>query len=80
MMKKEKLAILDATSLELERTAFKKASSALKKKKIELSQNNMVAKVEVAIVKKKKKGKYSKPIWQGLERIFAKDWNVKWAS
>jgi hypothetical protein len=69
-------AILDATSLKLEIAFFKKELSALKKQKTELSQRNTAAKVEVAKVKKEL-GKYSKPIRQGLERILARDWNIK---
>jgi hypothetical protein len=36
----------------------------------------MAAKVGVTRVEKET-GKYSKHIWQGLERILAKDWNIK---
>jgi hypothetical protein len=51
--------------LKLEIITFKKKElSALTKKKRELSQENMAA-------------KYSKPIRQGLERILARDWNIK---
>jgi hypothetical protein len=32
--------------------------------------------VEVAQVEKET-GKYSKPVWKGIERILAKDWNIK---
>jgi vacuolar-type H+-ATPase subunit D/Vma8 len=58
--------------LKLEIAFFKKGLSALKKQKTELSQRNTAAKVEVAKVEKEL-GKYSKPVWQGLERILARD-------
>jgi hypothetical protein len=58
--------------------AFKKESSALKKRKTELSHNDMADKSEVTRVEET--FKYSKPIQQGLERILAKDWNIKWPS
>ncbi len=69
-------AILDAASLKLEITSFKKELSVLKKQKTELSQQNTAAKVEVTRVKREI-GRYSKTIWQGLERILARDWNIK---
>jgi hypothetical protein len=50
---------------------------AIKKRKTELSQNNMAAKVEVTRVEKETGKECSKPIWQGLERIISKDWNIK---
>jgi hypothetical protein len=69
-------AILDAASLKLEIAFFKKELSALKKQKTELSQRNTAAKVEVTRAETET-GKYSKPIRQGLERILARDWNIK---
>jgi hypothetical protein len=69
-------AILDAASLKLEIAFFKKELSALKKQKTKLSQLNTAAKVEVTRVETET-GKYSKPIWQGLEHILARDWNIK---
>ncbi len=69
-------AILDAASLKLEITSFKKELSVLKKQKTELSQQNTVAKVEVTRVERET-GRYSKTIRQGLERILARDWNIK---
>ncbi len=69
-------AILDAASLKLEITSFKKELSVLKKQKTELSQQNTAAKVEVTRVERET-GRYSKPIRQGLERILARDWNIK---
>jgi hypothetical protein len=51
----------------------------LKKQKTELSQLNTAAKVEVTRVETET-GKYSKPIWQGLEHILARNWNIKWPS
>jgi hypothetical protein len=62
--------------LKLEIAFFKKELSALKKQKTELSQRNTAAKVEVTRVETET-GKYSKPIRQGLERILARDWNIK---
>jgi hypothetical protein len=70
------VAILDAASLKLDIAFFKKELSALKKQRTELSQRNTPAKVEVTRVKTET-GKSSKPIWQGLERIMARDWNIK---
>jgi hypothetical protein len=70
-------AILDATSLKLEIAFLKKELSVLnKKQKAELSQRNTAAKVEVTRVERET-GKYSKPFWQGLECILARDWNIK---
>jgi hypothetical protein len=69
-------AILDVASLKLESTSFKKELSVLKKQKTELSQQNTAAKVEVTRVERET-GRYSKPIWQGLERILARYWNIK---
>jgi hypothetical protein len=70
------VAILDAVSLKLENATFKKELSVLKKQKTELSQQNTAAKVEVTRVERET-GRYSKPIWQGLERILERDWNIK---
>jgi hypothetical protein len=71
-------AILDATSLKLEIAFFKKELSVLNKKQKTklLSQRNTAAKVEVTRVERET-GKYSKPFWQGLECILARDWNIK---
>jgi hypothetical protein len=70
--------IMDATSLKLEIAFFKKELSVLnkKKQKTELSQRNTAAKVEVTRVERET-GKYSKPFWQGLECILARDWKIK---
>jgi hypothetical protein len=54
-------AIMDAASLKLEITTFKKELLALKEKKKELLQNNTAVKVEVTQVEKET-GKYSKPV------------------
>jgi hypothetical protein len=63
--------------LKLEISAFKKKElSVLKKQKTGLLQQNTTAKVEVTRIKKES-GKYSTAIWQGLERIIAKDWNIR---
>jgi predicted nucleic acid-binding Zn-ribbon protein len=64
--------VLDATSLKLEFAFFEKELSVLKKQKTKLSQRNTAAKVEVTRVKRET-GKHSKLIWQGLERILARD-------
>jgi hypothetical protein len=64
--KEREATILDAASLKLKIITFKKELSALKKKKIDLSQDDVAAKLEVTVVEKET-GKYSKPIWQGLE-------------
>jgi hypothetical protein len=70
------VVIIDDTSLKLEIAAFKKELSLLKKQKTKLLQQNTTAKAEVTRVRKET-GKYSEPIQQGLERILAKDWNMK---
>jgi hypothetical protein len=63
--------------LKLEIAFLKKELSVLnKKQKAELSQRNTAAKVEVTRVERET-GKYSKPFWQGLECILARDWNIK---
>jgi hypothetical protein len=64
------VGIIDGNSLKLERMTLKKELSVLKKQKTKLSQHDTTAKVEVTRVEKET-GKYSKPIWQGLERILA---------
>jgi hypothetical protein len=69
-------AILDSLSLKLEITNFKKELTVLKKRKTELSQSNTAAKLAVALVEKEL-GRYSKPVRQELERILARDWNIK---
>ena len=69
-------AILNAASLKLEITVFKKELSALKSRKKELSQLNAAAKVEVGQVEKEI-GRHSKPVWKGIETILEKDWSVK---
>jgi hypothetical protein len=62
--------------LKLEITTFKKELSVLKKQKTKLSQQNTAAKVEVTR-DERKTGKYSKLVWQELERILARYWNIK---
>jgi predicted RNA-binding protein Jag len=68
-------AMLDSASLKLEITSLKKELSVLKKQKTGLSQQNTAAKVEVTRVENET-GKYSKPIWQELEIILARDWDI----
>jgi hypothetical protein len=70
------VAIMDAGSLKMEVMKFKKELSVLKNKKTELSQQNTASKVEVTRVERET-GRYSKHIWQGLERILARDWKFK---
>jgi hypothetical protein len=76
LTKAEREAAILAASLKLEITSFKKELSVLKKQKTELSQQNTAAKVEVTRVERET-GRYSKPIWQGLESILEGDWDIK---
>ena len=63
--------------MKLEIAFFKKKLSVLNKKQsTKLSQRNTAAKVEVTRVERET-GKYSKPFWQGLECILARNWNIK---
>jgi hypothetical protein len=75
-MEEREEAIMDAPSLKLEVTAFKKELTTLKKKKTELLLNITASKVEVAQVEKET-GNYSKHVQKGIERILAKDWDIK---
>jgi diketogulonate reductase-like aldo/keto reductase len=65
---------LDAEQIQVdgELNEEEREAAILKKRKTELLQRNTAAKVEVAKVEKET-GKYSKPIWQGFERMLAKD-------
>jgi hypothetical protein len=69
-------AIVDAASLKEEMQNFKKELLDLKKKKTEVSQATTAAKVEVAEVEKVVR-KCPKPVWKGIERILATDWNIE---